>query len=210
MSVLLGTSTVLLPTPPTAPWGPLPYCLPMRTPLPPLFPPTLVPLQGTPTLLFLPWIPSLYPFPETSIPLTPKDFHLMFPGDPYPIAWSLPEGLGEEGLGTCKIGGMQNRGDGVRKGHGDEATCRATQLAPYQGPRTPRWAWLRLALVGGTWHPGHAPSMGSRSPLGGLLQLAAEVNVSSRVALGINARGMPILIVKRCSTLLGHISVLSG
>ncbi|XP_074174122.1 BPI fold-containing family B member 3 [Rhinolophus sinicus] len=47
-------------------------------------------------------------------------------------------------------------------------------------------------------------------PLGGLLQLAAEVNVSSRVALGMNARGTPILIVKRCSTLLGHISVLSG
>uniref|UniRef100_A0A671ELC0 BPI fold-containing family B member 3 n=2 Tax=Rhinolophus ferrumequinum TaxID=59479 RepID=A0A671ELC0_RHIFE len=47
-------------------------------------------------------------------------------------------------------------------------------------------------------------------PLGGLLQLAAEVNVSSRVALGMNARGTPILILKRCSTLLGHISVLSG
>ncbi|XP_004370499.1 BPI fold-containing family B member 3 [Trichechus manatus latirostris] len=47
-------------------------------------------------------------------------------------------------------------------------------------------------------------------PLGGLLQLAAEVNVSSRVALGMSARGTPILILKRCSTLLGHISVLSG
>ncbi|KAB1262520.1 BPI fold-containing family B member 3, partial [Camelus dromedarius] len=47
-------------------------------------------------------------------------------------------------------------------------------------------------------------------PLGGLLQLAAEVNVSSRVALGVSARGTPILILKRCSTLLGHISVLSG
>ncbi|KAM5218514.1 BPI fold-containing family B member 3 [Hipposideros larvatus] len=47
-------------------------------------------------------------------------------------------------------------------------------------------------------------------PLGGLLQLAAEVNMSSRVALGMNARGTPILILKRCSTLLGHISVLSG
>ncbi|KAF4023544.1 hypothetical protein G4228_015445 [Cervus hanglu yarkandensis] len=48
------------------------------------------------------------------------------------------------------------------------------------------------------------------SPLGGLLQLAAEVNVSSRVALGVSARGTPILILKRCSTLLGHISLLTG
>ncbi|XP_066242327.1 BPI fold-containing family B member 3 isoform X2 [Saccopteryx leptura] len=47
-------------------------------------------------------------------------------------------------------------------------------------------------------------------PLGGLLQLAAEVNVSSRVALGMSSRGSPILILKRCSTLLGHISLLSG
>ncbi|XP_004687026.1 PREDICTED: BPI fold-containing family B member 3 [Condylura cristata] len=47
-------------------------------------------------------------------------------------------------------------------------------------------------------------------PLGGLLQLAAEVNVSSRVALGMSPRGTPILILKRCSTLLGHISLLSG
>lgn len=64
--------------------------------------------------------------------------------------------------------------------------------------------------MGGAWQPGHAPSVGSRSPLGGLLQLAAEVNVSSRVALGVSARGTPILILKRCSTLLGHISVFSG
>ncbi|XP_061065803.1 BPI fold-containing family B member 3 [Eubalaena glacialis] len=47
-------------------------------------------------------------------------------------------------------------------------------------------------------------------PLGGLLQPAAEVNVWSRVALGVSARGTPILILKRCSTLLGHISPLSG
>ncbi|XP_007932912.1 BPI fold-containing family B member 3 [Orycteropus afer afer] len=47
-------------------------------------------------------------------------------------------------------------------------------------------------------------------PLGSLLQLGAEVNVSSRVALGVSARGTPILIVKRCSTLLGHISLVSG
>ncbi|XP_003476620.1 BPI fold-containing family B member 3 [Cavia porcellus] len=47
-------------------------------------------------------------------------------------------------------------------------------------------------------------------PLGGLLQLAAEVNVSSRVALGMSSRGTPILILKRCSTLLGHISLFSG
>uniref|UniRef100_A0A8C0NPB4 BPI fold containing family B member 3 n=1 Tax=Canis lupus familiaris TaxID=9615 RepID=A0A8C0NPB4_CANLF len=47
-------------------------------------------------------------------------------------------------------------------------------------------------------------------PLGGLLQLAAEVNVSSRVALGVSSRGTPILVLKRCSTLLGHISLLSG
>ncbi|XP_047626285.1 BPI fold-containing family B member 3 [Phacochoerus africanus] len=47
-------------------------------------------------------------------------------------------------------------------------------------------------------------------PLGGVLQLEAEVNVSSRVALGVSARGTPILILKRCSTLLGHISLLSG
>ncbi|KAM9059327.1 LOW QUALITY PROTEIN: BPI fold-containing family B member 3 [Megaptera novaeangliae] len=47
-------------------------------------------------------------------------------------------------------------------------------------------------------------------PLGGLLQPAAEVNVSSRVALGVSARGTPILILKRCSTFLGHISLLSG
>lgn len=58
--------------------------------------------------------------------------------------------------------------------------------------------------------PGYSPSMASRSPLGGLLQLAAEVNVSSRVALGVSSRGTPILILKRCSTLLGHISLLSG
>ncbi|XP_049635258.1 BPI fold-containing family B member 3 [Suncus etruscus] len=47
-------------------------------------------------------------------------------------------------------------------------------------------------------------------PLGGLLQLACEVNVSSRVALGVSSRGTPILILKRCTTLLGHISLLSG
>ncbi|XP_027974370.1 BPI fold-containing family B member 3 [Eumetopias jubatus] len=47
-------------------------------------------------------------------------------------------------------------------------------------------------------------------PLGSLLQLAAEVNVSSRVALGVSSRGTPILVLKRCSTLLGHISLLSG
>ncbi|XP_059563488.1 BPI fold-containing family B member 3 [Myotis daubentonii] len=46
--------------------------------------------------------------------------------------------------------------------------------------------------------------------LGGLLQLAAEVNVSSRVAVGMSSRGKPILILKRCSTLLGHITLLSG
>lgn len=62
----------------------------------------------------------------------------------------------------------------------------------------------------GPWPPSHAPSFWSRSPLGGLLQLAAEVNVSSRVALGVSARGTPILILKRCSTLLGHISLLTG
>ncbi|XP_074261483.1 BPI fold-containing family B member 3 [Saimiri boliviensis] len=47
-------------------------------------------------------------------------------------------------------------------------------------------------------------------PLGGLLQLAAEVNVSSRVALGMSSRGTPILTLKRCSALLGHISLFSG
>lgn len=47
-------------------------------------------------------------------------------------------------------------------------------------------------------------------PLGGLLQLEAEVNVSSRVALGVSSRGTPTLVLKRCSTLLGHISLLSG
>ncbi|XP_036605680.1 BPI fold-containing family B member 3 [Trichosurus vulpecula] len=47
-------------------------------------------------------------------------------------------------------------------------------------------------------------------PLGSLLQVSAEVNVSSKVALGISPKGTPILIVKSCSTLLGHISLLSG
>ncbi|XP_077016081.1 BPI fold-containing family B member 3 [Tamandua tetradactyla] len=47
-------------------------------------------------------------------------------------------------------------------------------------------------------------------PLGDLLQLAAEVNVSSRVALGVSSQGTPILILKSCNTLLGHISLLSG
>ncbi|KAI5940514.1 BPI fold-containing family B member 3 [Manis javanica] len=47
-------------------------------------------------------------------------------------------------------------------------------------------------------------------PVGGLLQLAVEVNVSSRVALGVSSRGTPILLLKSCSTLLGHISLLSG
>ncbi|KAK2109831.1 hypothetical protein P7K49_009577 [Saguinus oedipus] len=60
------------------------------------------------------------------------------------------------------------------------------------------------------WPPGHAPRVLSCSPLGGLLQLAAEVNVSSRVALGMSSRGTPILTLKRCSTLLGHISLFSG
>ncbi|MBW02826.1 BPI fold-containing family B member 3, partial [Eschrichtius robustus] len=46
----------------------------------------------------------------------------------------------------------------------------------------------KAAPVGGAWPPGHAPSIRSRSPLGGLLQLAAEVKVSSRVALGVSAR----------------------
>nr|XP_004668063.2 BPI fold-containing family B member 3 [Jaculus jaculus] len=47
-------------------------------------------------------------------------------------------------------------------------------------------------------------------PLGGLLQLAAEVNVSSRVALSMSPRGTPILVLKRCTTLLGRTSLLSG
>uniref|UniRef100_A0A4X2LAK9 BPI fold containing family B member 3 n=1 Tax=Vombatus ursinus TaxID=29139 RepID=A0A4X2LAK9_VOMUR len=47
-------------------------------------------------------------------------------------------------------------------------------------------------------------------PLGSLLEVAAEVNVSSRVALGVSPKGTPILIVKSCNTLLGHISLLSG
>ncbi|XP_006860828.1 PREDICTED: BPI fold-containing family B member 3 [Chrysochloris asiatica] len=47
-------------------------------------------------------------------------------------------------------------------------------------------------------------------PLGGLLQLEVEVNVSSRVGLGVSSRGTPILVLKSCSTLLGHISLLSG
>ena len=66
------------------------------------------------------------------------------------------------------------------------------------------------AAEAGPWLPGHAPSFWCRSPLGSVLQLAAEVNVSSRVALGVSARGTPILILKRCSTLLGHISLLTG
>ncbi|XP_028631172.1 BPI fold-containing family B member 3 isoform X2 [Grammomys surdaster] len=41
-------------------------------------------------------------------------------------------------------------------------------------------------------------------------KLAAEVNVSSKVALGMSPRGTPILVLKRCNTLLGHISVMSG
>ncbi|EDL06047.1 antimicrobial peptide RYA3 [Mus musculus] len=41
-------------------------------------------------------------------------------------------------------------------------------------------------------------------------KLAAEVNVSSKVALGMSPRGTPILVLKRCSTLLGHISLMSG
>lgn len=66
------------------------------------------------------------------------------------------------------------------------------------------------ALVGGSLAAWSRPQFLSLSPLGGLLQLAAEVNVSSRVALGVSARGTPILILKRCSTLLGHISLLTG
>lgn len=54
------------------------------------------------------------------------------------------------------------------------------------------------------------PTVLSPSPLGGLLQLAAEVNVSSRVALGMSPRGTPMLILKRCTMLLGHISLVSG
>lgn len=83
-------------------------------------------------------------------------------------------------------------------------------LPPNSGLPQPPGAWPRRALLGGAWKPGHAPSIRSRSPLGGLLQLEAEVNVSSRVALGVSSRGTPILVLKRCSTLLGHISLLSG
>ncbi|KAM7327067.1 hypothetical protein ACRRTK_013434 [Alexandromys fortis] len=53
-------------------------------------------------------------------------------------------------------------------------------------------------------------SLHGSGPLVGLLQLAAEVNVSSKVALGMNPRGTPILVLKRCNTLLGHTSVMSG
>nr|XP_042133025.1 BPI fold-containing family B member 3 [Peromyscus maniculatus bairdii] len=53
-------------------------------------------------------------------------------------------------------------------------------------------------------------SLHGSGPLVGLLQLAAEVNVSSKVALGISPRGTPILVLKRCNTLLGHISLTSG
>ncbi|XP_043836729.1 BPI fold-containing family B member 3 [Dromiciops gliroides] len=53
-------------------------------------------------------------------------------------------------------------------------------------------------------------SLHGSGPLGSLLQVAAEVNVSSRVALGVSPKGTPILIVKSCSTLLGHINLLSG
>ncbi|XP_038606544.1 BPI fold-containing family B member 3 [Tachyglossus aculeatus] len=47
-------------------------------------------------------------------------------------------------------------------------------------------------------------------PLGGLLQLGVEVNVSSKLALGVSEMGTPILVLKSCGTLLGHISIFSG
>ncbi|KAK7807392.1 hypothetical protein U0070_025024 [Myodes glareolus] len=53
-------------------------------------------------------------------------------------------------------------------------------------------------------------SLHGSGPLVGLLQLAAEVNVSSKVALGMSPRGTPILVLKRCNTLLGRISLMSG
>ncbi|CAH6777048.1 BPI fold-containing family B member 3 [Phodopus roborovskii] len=53
-------------------------------------------------------------------------------------------------------------------------------------------------------------SLHGSGPLVGLLQLAAEVNVSSKVALGVSPRGTPILVLKRCNTLLGRINLMSG
>ncbi|EGW00267.1 Long palate, lung and nasal epithelium carcinoma-associated protein 4 [Cricetulus griseus] len=53
-------------------------------------------------------------------------------------------------------------------------------------------------------------SLHGSGPVVGLLQLAAEVNVSSKVALGMSPRGTPILVLKRCNTLLGRISLMSG
>ncbi|XP_019501240.1 PREDICTED: BPI fold-containing family B member 3 [Hipposideros armiger] len=74
----------------------------------------------------LPWIPPLYPFPETSIPLTPKDFHLMFPGDTYSIAWSSLEGLGEEGscCGHIRAAPSPERVEELTGGCEPPPTCR--------------------------------------------------------------------------------------
>lgn len=85
---------------------------------------------------------------------------------------------------------------------GDQAPC-------HPGPRM-EWAWPGCGEMGKVWEAGHTHLGGSCSPLVGLLQLAAEVNVSSKVALGISPRGTPILVLKRCNTLLGRISLTSG
>uniref|UniRef100_A0A6I8N467 BPI fold containing family B member 3 n=1 Tax=Ornithorhynchus anatinus TaxID=9258 RepID=A0A6I8N467_ORNAN len=47
-------------------------------------------------------------------------------------------------------------------------------------------------------------------PLGGLLQLGVEVNVSSKLALGVSEMGTPTLVLRSCGTLLGHVSIFSG
>ena len=184
--------TLLLPTLP--PWGPLPYCLHRLTPS--------TPISSHPTSFprdFCFPIPSLDPTlqgspsrgrPGTSVSLLERGHW-----------WGWRRG--------CR-GVRKSREAGGEEGWGLDSS-QGSRIRPSEPWSTaPGWARLRRPWWVGPWPPSHAPSFWSRSPLGGLLQLAAEVNVSSRVALGVSARGTPILILKRCSTLLGHISLLTG
>lgn len=182
-------------------WGPLLCCPSTPISLTPPFPPPYFL-----SILAASWIPPHYPPQGPPSHCSPGTSPPPLSGRPCPIAQRSLDGLGEEGAGTRKMG--QGR---------SERQERMRTLAHWQGhPPTPRGSSSpggRVQggpLLGGAWQPGHAPSIRSRSPLGGLLQLAAEVNVSSRVALGVSSRGTPILVLKRCSTLLGHISLLSG
>lgn len=71
-----------------------------------------------------------------------------------------------------------------------------------------RWVWLCPTALQ-AWLPGGGGLSCSATPhsLLGLLDIAVEVNITSRVRLTMDGTGYPRLVVEKCNTLLGGMKV---